>query len=125
MKDKKEFQYLDNNFYLDIKNLILDARKRIYTNIKYEMVFAYWQIGKMIVDKQGGEDRAEYGSGLIKELSQQMTPDFGKGFDERNLELMRQFYRSFPNPNTVCTQLSWSHLRLLMRVNVEKQEISI
>ena len=120
MKDKKEFQYLDNNFYLDIKNLILDARKRIYTNIKYEMVFAYWQIGKMIVDKQGGEDRAEYGSGLIKELSQQMTRDFGKGFDERNLELMRQFYRSFPNPNTVCTQLSWSHLRLLMRVNGEK-----
>lgn len=84
------------------------------------MVFAYWQIGKMIVDKQGGEDRAEYGSGLIKELSQQMTRDFGKGFDERNLELMRQFYRSFPNPNTVCTQLSWSHLRLLMRVNGEK-----
>ena len=111
MNDKKEFQYLDSNFYLDIKNLILEARKRIYTNIKYEMVLTNWQIGKMIVEKQGGEKRADYGIGLIKELSEQMTRDFGKGYTERNLWFMKQFYLLFPKVNAVRTQLSWTHYR--------------
>ena len=119
MNDKKEFQYLDSNFYLDIKNLILEARKRIYTNIKYEMVLTNWQIGKMIVEKQGGEKRADYGIGLIKELSEQMTRDFGKGYTERNLWFMKQFYLLFPKVNAVRTQLSWTHYRLLLKVEDE------
>ena len=64
--------------------------------INLEMVLAYWQIGKMIVEKQGGESRAKYGDGLIKELSVQLTKDFGKGFDTSNLRRIRQFYCLFP-----------------------------
>ena len=83
------------------------------------MVFAYWQIGKMIVEKQGGESRAKYGNGLIKELSIQLTKDFGKGFVERNLEQMRKFYLLFQKPNAVRTELSWTHYRLLIKVDDE------
>ena len=81
------------------------------------MVLAYWQIGKMIVEKQGGESRAKYGDGLINELSIKLTKDFGKGFNERNLEQMRRFYLIFQKPNAVRAELSWTHYRLLIRVN--------
>ena len=94
-----------------------DARKRVYRNIQSEMVLAYWQIGKMIVEKQGGSSRADYGDGLLKELSSQLTKDFGNGFDERELRRMRQFYNVFPIWDSVCPELSWSHYRLLIRVN--------
>ena len=73
------------------------------------MVFAYWQIGKMIVEKQGGSPRADYGEGLISELSIQMTKDYGNGFDATNLRKMRQFYMLFPKRATVWRELSWSH----------------
>ena len=59
------------------------------------MVEAYWNIGKRIIDEQGGKDTAEYGQGLLQELSKQMTKDFGKGFTVANLKNMRQFYLTF------------------------------
>lgn len=70
----------------------------------------------MIVEEQGGSSKAKYGDKLIAELSKQMTFDFGKGFDERNLRYMRQFYLSFPNWNTVCSELSLSHYRTLIKI---------
>ena len=116
MEELTEFKYLDNEFYNGVKEILEQARKRVYRNIQSEMVLAYWQIGKMIVEKQGGEERATYGDGLIKELSIQMTNDFGRGFDETNLRNMRQFYSIFQKRDTVCHELSWSHYRLLIRV---------
>ncbi len=116
MKELTEYKYIDNDFYKSIKEVLEQARKRVYRNIQSEMVLAYWQIGKMIVEKQGGETRAKYGDGLIKELSVQMTKDFGRGFTERNLEQMRKFYLIFQKPHTVSAELSWSHYRLLIRV---------
>ena len=83
------------------------------------MVEAYWQIGKSIVEEQNGEERAEYGTGLLKELSNQMTRDFGKGFTVANLKNMRQFYLTFPNSYALRSELSWTHYRLLMRVENE------
>ena len=65
--EKCNFIYQD--FYSGVKNIIESARGRIYRNMQNEMLFAYWKIGKMIVEKQGGEARAEYGAGIIKELS--------------------------------------------------------
>lgn len=119
MNEIKDFEFVDKEFYENIKNVLQEARKRIYRNIQNEMVFAYWQIGKMIVEKQGGESRAKYGNGLIKELSIQLTKDFGKGFVERNLEQMRKFYLLFQKPNAVRTELSWTHYRLLIKVDDE------
>ena len=116
MNNPKEYMYLDDKFYKSIKEVLEESRKRIYRNIQSEMVQAYWQIGKMIVEKQGGESRAKYGDGLIKELSIQLSNDFGKGFDESNLRRMRQFYITFKNCGTVYHELSWSHISLLIRV---------
>ena len=112
----EKYEYIDDKFYLDIKTILEEARNRVYRNIQNEMVQAYWQIGKMIVEKQCGDSRAEYGTGLIKELSAKMTKDFGRGFDESNLRRMRQFYIVYQNCDTVCHELSWSHYRLLIGV---------
>lgn len=119
MKELKEYEYLDNNFYEEVKDILEQARQRIYRNIQSEMVQAYWQIGKMIVDKQGGEARAKYGDGLIKELSIKMTEDFGKGYTITNLKYMRRFYLAFPKSHTLCAELSWSHYRLLISLDDE------
>lgn len=83
------------------------------------MVEAYWNIGKSIIEEQGGNEKAEYGTGLLKELSKQMTQDFGKGFTVANLKNMRQFYLTFPNGYALRSELSWTHYRLLMRVENE------
>ena len=67
-------------------------------------------------EEQGGNKKAEYGMGLLKELSKQMTQDFGKGFTVTNLKYMRQFYLTFPNGHALRDELSWTHYRLLMKV---------
>ena len=117
MNELNEYKYIDNDFYKEVKDLLEQARKRIYRNIQSEMVLTYWKIGKMIVEKQGGESRAKYGDGLIKELSIQMTKDFGSGFDERALRLMRQFYYLFPIWDSVSPELSWTHYRYIVKVD--------
>lgn len=111
---------MDGQFYEQIKHILETARQKAYTAANSAMVEAYWNIGRHIVERQGGEDRAEYGSGLIKELSAQMTKDFGKGFTIANLKNMRQFYLTFPNGYALRSELSWSHYRLLMRVENER-----
>ena len=109
MSEIKDYKYLDGDFYNSIKEVLEQARKRVYRNIQSEMVFTYWQIGKMIVEKQGGKSRAGYGDGIIKELSIQMAKDFGRGYNERSLRNMRKFYLSFQKWSAVRTELSWTH----------------
>ena len=116
MKSLTEYKYIDSEFYSNIKDILDQSRNRIYRNIQSEMVLAYWQIGKMIVERQGGNQRAGYGDGLLKELSIQLTKDFGRGFDESNLRRMRQFYSLFQKCGTVCHELSWSQICLLISV---------
>jgi len=108
----------NDDLYLKIKNILQSARDNVYRHINFVMVEAYWNIGKQIVeDEQRGKDRAEYGAYLIKELSSRLTKDFGKGFTQQNLRNMRQFYNCFPICSTLCSELSWSHYRLIMRVD--------
>lgn len=107
---------MNSEFYEGIKNILTEARNKVYQTANFAMVEAYWQIGKSIIAEQGGEERAEYGAGLIKELSKQMTKDFGKGFTVTNLKYMRQFYLTFPNGHALRGELSWTHYRLLMKV---------
>jgi predicted nuclease of restriction endonuclease-like (RecB) superfamily len=99
---------------------LINARNKVYSTANFAMIEAYWNIGKKIIEKQGGKDKAEYGLGLIKELSTQMTKDFGKGFTVTNLKYMRQFYLTFPNGHALRGELSWTHYRSLMRVENEK-----
>lgn len=110
---------LDLQFYSQIKDILTSARNKAYSAANSAMVEAYWHIGKSIVEKQGGEARAEYGTSLIAELSARMTADFGKGFTIANLKNIRQFYLTFPNSYALRSQLSWTHYRLLMRVENE------
>ena len=111
---------LDLQFYSQIKDILTVARNKVYSSANFAMVEAYWHIGKSIVEKQGGEARAEYGANLIVELSARMTVDFGKGFTVANLKNIRQFYLTFSNSYALRSQLSWTHYRLLMRVENEQ-----
>ena len=110
---------MEQQFYEQIKFILSEARNKVYKTANFAMVEAYWNIGKSIVEQQDGYEKAEYGSRLIFELSKQMTVDFGKGFTATNLKYMRQFYLTFPNSHALRDKLSWTHYRLLMRVENE------
>lgn len=110
----------DDDIYSEVKEILATARNKVYQAANFAMVEAYWNIGKLIVEKQGGQETAEYGSRLLKSLSENMTRDFGKGFTTTNLRYMRQFYLTFPIYHALRDELSWTHYRLLMRVENEK-----
>lgn len=80
----------------------------------------YWHIGKRILDEeQQGKERAGYGEYLIKSLAEQLEPEYGSGFSYRQLNFFRQFYKTFPIVNALRSQFSWTHYRLLIRIDNE------
>ncbi len=101
-----------------VRSLIQDARQRALRTVDAIQVQTCWQVGRHIVEfEQGGAERAAYGDRLIPRLAEHLTAEFGKGFDARNLWQMRQFYLAFPILNAVRAELSWTHYRLLLRVD--------
>lgn len=120
MEDNKLITQSEKTYEI-IRNTILTAQTKVYTVVNSEMVKAYWEIGQEIHKACGGNDRAEYGKKILEYLSEHLTKEFGKGYTITNLKYMRQFYRAFPIRHTLCDELSWSHYRLLMRI--EKEEI--
>jgi len=80
---------IDTGLYNEVKNILELARSRAYTAVNFAMVEAYWHIGRLIVERQGGEERAEYGSGLIHNLAEKLTAEYGKGYTASNLKYMR------------------------------------
>ena len=106
-------------FYSEIQGILENARSNAYRAVNFAMVEAYWRIGERIVAEQGGAERAEYGTHLISELSQRLQADFGPGFTPANLKNMRQFYLTFPKSYALRSDLSWTHYRMLMRVESE------
>ena len=119
MNELSKQKYLDDEFYMRIKEILTSARNNAYRAVNFTMVQAYWKIGKSIVEKQNGDKRSKYGRGLIKELSIQMTKDFGKEYSERNLRGMRQFYLCFPIWQKVFAELSWRHYLQLIKIENE------
>ena len=106
--------------YKSIKRVLEEARSTAYRAVNFAMVQAYWHIGRIIVEQeQKGKERAEYGRALIREISIKLTKDFGRGFNERNLWYMRSFHSMFPKVNALRSELSWTHYRLLLRVEKE------
>ncbi len=142
----------------DLASLIEQGRRTAVRYVNTALVTTYWLIGRRIVEyEQGGKKRAQYGEALLKRLSSDLTSRFGKGFTERNIEHMRQFYLSYPEiSHTACAKiskkadrkshtvraelaptsqsmsvfseaffrrfsLSWSHYRLLMRLDESHQ----
>lgn len=109
---------------LAIQEVIAIARDKAYGAVNAALLENYWQIGKLIVeDEQKGKERAEYGQGMLKKLAFQLTIQFGKGFDDRNLNNMRAFYKAFPIWNAVRTELSWTHYRLLSRMEDKEKRL--
>ncbi|MBL1265140.1 PDDEXK nuclease domain-containing protein [Methylomicrobium sp. RS1] len=105
----------------DIRQIIEQARQKVYQTVNSEMVQAYWHIGRLVVeDEQQGQQRAAYGKQQLLQLSEQLTREFGKGFDVSNLRNMRSFYLCFPNRDALRHKLSWTHYRLLIRVENPK-----
>ena len=111
---------LSNSFesaYDRIKEILETARNKVYLAANSEMVITYWNIGRIIVeDKQKGSNRADYRKLLVVSLSTRLSSEFGKGFDKTNLWNMIRFYRTFPILDALRQELSWTHYRLLMRV---------
>jgi len=104
---------MTDKLFNSIKEIILQARQRVYRMVNSSLLDTYWQIGYQIVEnEQDGNARADYGKGVLKNLATQLTVEFGKGFDDSNLRNMRSFYLAFPIRDTLRHELSWSHYRL-------------
>ena len=112
-------EIMDLTFYSHIKEILENARKKTYAAINFAMVEAYWEIGKSIVEMQGGNETAEYGTNLLSLLSEKLTSEYGKGFTITNLKYMRQFYLNFQNRHALSDQLSWTHYRLIMKLKMK------
>ncbi len=107
-----------NEFVSGIKAIIDDARRNAVRSVDFCRVRMYWAIGQRIAEKeQQGKERADYGTYLIKNLAKQLQPEYGSGFSARQLEMCRQFYRVYPNANTLCSQLNWSQYKLLISIS--------
>jgi predicted nuclease of restriction endonuclease-like (RecB) superfamily len=128
LNDKKA-QFTPNNMdiqkeiiYQTIKEIILQARQRVFRVANSTLLETYWLIGQTIVeDEQNGNLKAEYGKATLKNLARQLTIDFGKGYDESNLRNMRTFYKAFPIRDTLRHELSWSHYRMISRLDTAQK----
>ena len=113
-----------SRFHADIKAILEQARTKARSAVNAAMVEAYWLIGQRIVlEEQQGHHKARYGARLLENLSTALSESFGKGFSYANLRNFRQFYLTYPDQAicyTVCSKLSWSHNRLIMRVEDPK-----
>ncbi len=107
--------------YQKISDVLKQARASAWQAVNSAMITAYWEIGKVIVEKeQEGKERAQYGENLLKHLSERLIKDFGEGFGVTNLKYMRAFYRTYPIRHALRDELSWTHYRLLLQI--EKPE---
>ncbi|MFU2089770.1 PDDEXK nuclease domain-containing protein [Avibacterium avium] len=111
----------------DIKQIIAQSRENAVRAVDFQRVLMYWHIGKRIFEEeQQGQERADYGTYLIKYLAKQLEPEFGSNFGRRQLELFRQFYRTFPIANALRSQLNWTQYRQLLRISdPDKREFYI
>lgn len=107
--------------YKDIQTILEKARSKSFKAVNTAMVQAYWHIGKVIVEEeQRGKQRAEYGKALLEGLSEKLSREYGEGFNITNLKYMRQFYLAFPIRHALRGELTWTHYRLLLKI--EKAE---
>ena len=110
----------DNSLFEQIKNVLDEARRQVARSVNTTIVKAYWQVGKYIVEyEQQGKGRAEYGKGVIKNLSTRLMKEYGSGFTATNLKIMRQFYLYYPKGHALRDQLTWTHWRALLTVQDE------
>ena len=112
------------NYYDEIKNILIsnEAYKKVKDYYKNRNdLMSYYNVGKLLIDAQGGEKRAKYGNHLIKEYSIKLTKELGKKYSVTSLKYMRQFYLLCQKGHAVSDQLTWTHYRLLLSIdNINK-----
>lgn len=118
---------INSGYLLEIKQILANARQKAYTAVNSAMVEAYWKIGERIVlEEQNGADRAAYGKEIIKNLSVELTNEFGTGFGERNIRNFRQFYLMFQDLEiwkSVISKLTWTHIQRTLKVSNDKARL--
>lgn len=103
---------LADGLYAELRSLIASSRQRLAGAVNAELTRLYWAVGQRLRTEVLGDARASYGTQLLDQLGQQLTQEFGRGFESRNLRRMVKFAESFPDAvivSTLSTQLSWSH----------------
>ena len=90
-----------NPIFEEIRDLVVNSRNRVYATVNTEMLNLYWNIGKIIMEIQQGNERATYGDAVLEKLSKKLTNEFGRGFSVDNLEKMRKFFNVFKNSETL------------------------
>ena len=109
---------LNKKIVHSIQSIIAQAREKAVRSVNHERVLMYWQIGKIIFEEeQQGKDRAGYGEFLMKSIAGELQPQFGSSFTKRHLYWYVQFYRTFPIVSALRTQFSWTHYRVLIRID--------
>ena len=110
----------DNPMILEIRELLEKSRKNIAQQVNTELLTTYWNIGRIIVEyEQQSQLRAEYGKQTLKELSKELTREFGKGFSRSNLQNMRALYLAYEKCQTPSGKLAWSHYCELLTISDE------
>ena len=112
----------NNSMILEIRELLENARKNVAQQVNTQLLTTYWNIGRIIVEyEQQNQIRADYGKQTLKELSKELTREFGKGFSRSNLQNMRTFYLAYEKCQTVSGKLSWSHYCELLSITDENK----
>ena len=112
------------NYYEQVENLIKnnEVNKKVRAlQDNSETLLTYWNVGKLIVEAQGGEKRAKYGDGLIKEWGNKLSEKYGKGYNSRNLERMRKLYILYPISSSLRSELTWTHYRTILSIKNENE----
>ena len=112
------------NYYKEVESLI--KQNEINKGVRAlqdnsETLHTYWNIGRLIVEAQGGKKRAKYGDGLIKEWGHKLSLKYGKVYDARTLERMRCLYMTFPNSSSLRPELTWTHYRTILPIKNENE----
>lgn len=102
----------------EIKNILTESRQNVAAQVNTELLYAYWNIGRIIIKyEQENKERAAYGSQTLKQLSKELTCEFGKGFSRSNLQNMRSFYLCYPKCQSLTGKLSWTHYCELLSIS--------
>ena len=118
--DTASNQPVVDNLYEGIRQLVQRARAQVLTQVNQALVLSYWQIGKTIKTEVLQQERAHYGAGVLRQLAERLTGEYGSGFSYSGLTRMAKLYDQLPDPAMVATlsqQLSWSHFVELIKVD--------
>jgi predicted nuclease of restriction endonuclease-like (RecB) superfamily len=113
-----DLQAAHTAFYNDMREIVLGARSDAVRSVEFTRLMMYRRLGERIfLEEQRGQDRAEYGEYLIRDLSKELETEFGSGFSYTQLTRARKFYRIYPNASEVRPQLNWSQYRRLIAID--------